>query len=52
MTAGIAWEDPKMEPRMTTDLLPPLPFTKCDREEDMLKAYREHSKNGCVIRAK
>ncbi len=36
--AGIAWEDPKMEPRMTR-VYPP-PFTKCDREEDMRQAYR------------
>lgn len=35
---GIAWEDPKMEPRKTR-VYPP-PFTKCDREEDMRQAYR------------
>ena len=39
VTAGIVWEDPKMEPRMKR-VYPP-PFTKCDREADMRQAYRE-----------
>jgi hypothetical protein len=38
VTGGIAWEDPKMEPRMKR-VYPP-PFTKCDREADMRQAYR------------
>jgi hypothetical protein len=38
VTAGIIWEDPKMEPRMKR-VYPP-PFTKCDREADMRQAYR------------
>jgi hypothetical protein len=35
---GIAWEDPKMEPRLKR-VYPP-PFTKCDREAEMRQAYR------------
>jgi hypothetical protein len=38
VTGGIAWEDPKMEPRMMR-VYPP-PFTKCDREADMRQAYQ------------
>jgi hypothetical protein len=38
VTGGIAWEDPKMEPKMKR-VYPP-PFTKCDREADMRQAYR------------
>lgn len=36
--AGIAWLDPKMEPRMVR-VYPP-PYVKFDREEDMRSAYR------------
>ncbi len=36
--AGIAWLDPKMEPRMAR-IYPP-PYLKFDREEDMRQAYR------------
>lgn len=36
--AGIAWLDPKMEPRMVR-VYPP-PYVKFDREEDMREAYR------------
>ena len=38
IAGGIAWEDPKMEPRM--ERIYPPPFTKCDREADMRAAYR------------
>jgi hypothetical protein len=38
ITGGIVWEDPKIEPRMKR-VYPP-PFTKCDREADMRRAYR------------
>jgi hypothetical protein len=37
LLGGIAWEDPRMEPRMKR-VYPP-PFTKCDREADMRQAY-------------
>ncbi len=37
ITGGIAWEDPKMEPRMSR-VYPP-PFFNCDREAEMREAY-------------